>query len=119
MGLYLLAKLYANCRSIQYLIYSKRNRFKTLWAFPEAFLEAFLEAFPKAFPEADAEAFLQSIPRFRFSFFHSPIRVLIIVFYYLFTNVLFKTHYSEYMAYENKIIGMGGYLTPIHLFRIY
>ena len=60
---------------------------------------------PKSFPEANLDAFLQSIPRS--PFFHSPIWVLIIAFYYLFTNVLFTTHYSKYMAYKNKIIGMG------------
>ena len=99
----LLAKLQANSRSIQHLIYSKRNCFKTLWTFPEPFPEAFFEAFSEAFPEAHPEAFLQSIPRSPFSVLSFPVRVLITAIYYLFTNILLTTHYSEYKAYENKI----------------
>ena len=51
--------------------------------------------------------FSNTFPVPGFPFFHSSIRVFIIAFYYLFTNVLFKIHYNKYMAYESKITGMG------------
>ena len=46
-----------------------------------------------------------SVPHF--PFFHSPIRVLIITFYYIFTHVLFITHYNKYMTCEDKRIDIG------------
>ena len=46
-----------------------------------------------------------SFPCFLSSILHSG--VLMIAFYYVFTNVLFTTHSSKYMAYEKKIADMG------------
>ena len=109
----LLAELQANRHIIQHSIYSKINCCKARWVFPESFPEAFPEAFSEAFHEVHSEAFLQSIPRF--PSFHSLPRVLMIAFYYVFTNVLFTTNFKKYMAYENSIISMGKLFNQIHL----
>ena len=84
-------------RSIQHLICSKRNCCKTLRAFPKTFPEAFSEAHPGAF--------LQTIPCS--PFFILPFAIqdfndsLSLCLYQYFVCS------SKYMAYENKIIGMG------------
>ena len=49
---------------------------------------------PRRFLRYTLRQFSQASPVPHFSFFHSPCRVLIIAFYYIFTSVLFATHYN-------------------------
>ena len=95
-----------NFSNVSRKILSQKNSLYRKIVWTESFISkvaSYSRSIQHLISEALPEAFSKAFPVPCFTFFHSPFRVLMIAFYYAFTNVLFTTHYNKYMAYEIKL----------------